>query len=216
MQVLQPGDPFSRKKFTALCPRACPSFVGVSCHLDHRSSKSLPREQPLRCFVPLGRGKNDLRNAARFQFCQHSVEEQASHAATTKFRIDNDVLNDSRRTPQSHVVVALDGCIGVADDVAVVIGHQDDHVRVFELATEKTTIIRRRPVARLQKSARVEVIVRIDEQRSKDAESRRVGADRGADDESCGHVGKVSPWRSEFATLMAARGMLIALDAHGN
>ena len=119
--------------------------IQLARHFDHRSAEPHTREEPLRCLVPLRGQQHDAWHAARPQERQHGHKEQAAHASTAMLRVDDDVLQNSRRTPQRHVVVPFDSGVRVADHIPVVIGDEDSFVRIFELCAYERRIARRRP-----------------------------------------------------------------------
>jgi hypothetical protein len=77
--------------------------------------------------------------------------------------IDNDVVQDASRPAERDVVVALDCGVSVADHVPVVVGDEDEDVRVFELRPQEGRVVNRSPVPRGQEAPRVELVMRFDE-----------------------------------------------------
>jgi hypothetical protein len=54
--------------------------------------------------------------------------------------INHDVVHHARRTAQRHVIVPFNARVGVAKDIAVALGDQDDDGRLIELGPEKRAI----------------------------------------------------------------------------
>src|SRR5215207_377022 len=156
--------------------------VRLARHLNHRPAEPRAREEPLRRLVPLGGEEHHARHAARPQERQRGFEEEASDAPAAMLRVNNHVMQNSRRPAQRHVVVPLDGGVRVADHVPVIIGDEDGLLRVFELRAHEGRIGRRSPWPRGQEALWVEVVMLLDEERAEASDAREVGRRRAPDD----------------------------------
>jgi hypothetical protein len=151
-------------------------------HLDHRPAEPYACEEPLRGLVLLGGRQHHAWYAARPEKPERGVEEQPADALAAMLRVDDDVVQDARRPAQRHVVVPLDGGVGVANHVPVIIGDEDGLARLFELRAHEGRIALRCPRSRGQKAPRVEVVMLLDEERAEAADPRQVGRRRTPDD----------------------------------
>ena len=151
-------------------------------HLDHCPPEPYAREETLRRLVLLGGREHHARHAARPEELKRGLEEQASDASTAMFRVNDDVVQDARRTAKHHVVVALDGCVRVANHNPVVTGDEDSFVLIFKLSADEGRIAFWRPWPRSQEALWVEVVMLLDEERAEASDLRQVGGGRAPDE----------------------------------
>jgi len=99
-----------------------------------------------------------------FERVKGRVEQHSTNALLPMAWIDHDVVHDTRRSSQRHVVVPLDARVAVAHHVAVPLGDKDDDVRFIELTSEVRSVSLRGIGRRRQEAQWIEVVVRADEE----------------------------------------------------
>jgi hypothetical protein len=162
----------------------------------------------MRRLIPLGRREHDAGRAARPEELQRGVEEEPADAPAAVPRVDDDVVQDSGRPAQRHVVITLDGGVRVADHVPSVVADEDGHIRVFELGAYERRVALLRPRPRCEEAPRVEAVMLLDEERAEAADGRQVGGRRAPDDGAglgvrWRHIEALTSWKGSACNLFA-------------
>src|SRR5512142_49857 len=101
--------------FKARLPK---SSVELSRHLDHCSSKARTFEHRLGDMVLLGGEEQHPGSAELSKRSEGGVHQCAADPLPPLGRVDDKIVDDSRRTAQCHVIVPLHPRIAIADDFA--------------------------------------------------------------------------------------------------
>ena len=120
-----------------------------------------------------------------FERVKGRVEQHSTNAVLPMAWIAHDVVHDTRRSSQRHVVVPLDARVGVTNHLAGSLRDEDDDVWFIELTSEI------RPVSvfglgRCRQEAKwIEVVVRADEERAELPDGADIFRRGGADVDGC-------------------------------
>jgi hypothetical protein len=106
--------------------------------------------------------------------------------------VNDEVVQDARPPAERYIVVALDRGVRVANHVRMGLGDEDGRLRVFEFCIQEGCIVRCGSVSRGQEALRIEVLMRLDQERAEPAEPRQVARHRTP---NVGHGGGVSRHR---------------------
>src|SRR5688572_24849491 len=104
------------------------SILRITRHLEHRPPEARASEKALRGLVTLCRPEHDLWPPSGLERRQRRIEQRLTDAVPAMGWIDDDVVQDTGRSAQRHVVAPLDTCIAVSDHPAALLADEDDDV----------------------------------------------------------------------------------------